>query len=129
MNDVASPPRKTALYPVLAVDNPSRAADEFQQLMPLETVFKTDWYHHLKSADESMQLGFVRHDHDSVPPDQKKAVQGVFITIESEDTTADWDRLKDKFDTVVPLTDEDWGQRHFIIRLSSGLLVDIVELI
>ena len=129
MTDQAQRPHKTALYPVMAVESPSKAAAEFQRLLPLETVFQTDWYQHLKSADNELQLGFVRHDHDSVPPDQRTVAQGVFITVESMDTKADWDRLKDQFDIAVPLTDESWGQRHFIVRLSSGLTVDFVELL
>lgn len=129
MIELAHQPKKTALYPVVAVDSSSNAAAEFQRLLPLETVFQTDWYQHLKSADGALQLGFVRHDHDSVPPDQRTAAQGVFITVDSADTAADWDRLKDEFDIAVPLTDENWGQRHFIVRLSSGLMVDFVELL
>ena len=129
MIDPALHPRKTALYPVMAVEDPSKAAAEVRQLLPLDPVFQTDWYQHLKSADGVLQLGFVRQDHDSVPPDQRTAARGVFITVDSGDTTADWDRLKDTCDIAVPLTDEDWGQRHFIVRLSSGLLVDFVELL
>ena len=129
MIEPAQLPRKTALYPVLAVESPSRAAAEFQRLLPLETVFQTDWYQHLRSTDDALQIGFVRRDHDSVPPDQQTAAQGVFITVDSADASADWDRLKDEFDIAVPLTDEDWGQRHFIVRLSSGLMVDVVELL
>ena len=129
MIDQAYHPKMTALYPVMAVENPSEAAAEFRRLLPFEAVFQTDWYQHLKSADGALQLGFVRHDHDSVPPDQRKVAQGIFITVDSADTTADWDRLKDKVDIAVPLTDEAWGQRHFIVRLSSGVMVDFVELL
>ena len=129
MSDQAHHPDKSALYPVMAVENPSKAATEFQRLLPLETVFQTDWYQHLRSADGALQLGFIQHDHESVPADQRKAARGIFITVDSADTTADWDRLKDEFDIAVPLTDENWGQRHFIVRLSSGLMVDFVELL
>ena len=119
----------SALYPVVAVDWPKTTAAAFQSLFPLEPVFETDWYVHLKSADGRLQIGFVRFDHESVPAAERAAVQGAFVTLDADDVAALWEKVKTDLEVVLPLTDEAWGQRHFIGRLPGGVLVDIVQLL
>lgn len=119
----------TALYPVVAVDQPTITATEFRRLFPLETVFETDWYVHLKSPDGRLQIGFVRFDHESVPAADRNRVQGTFVTLDADDVAALWEEVKADLVVVLPLTDESWGQRHFIARLPGGVLVDIVQLL
>ena len=47
----------------------------------------------------------------------------------SEPPKALWEKVKTDLEVVLPLTDEAWGQRHFIGRLPGGVLVDIVQLL
>lgn len=119
----------TALYPVVAVDRPAVTAAEFRRLVPLAPVFETDWYVHLKGEDPPLQIGFVRFDHESVPAAHQYCARGTFVTVDADDVAALWARVKADFDIVLPLTDEAWGQRHFITRLAGDLLVDIVQLL
>ena len=119
----------SALYPVVAVDDPQATATAFQRLFGLERVFETGWYVHLKSVHDDRQIGFVRFDHDSVPGNYRIPVRGTFVTIDAADVAGIWRDLKGQLDVVVPLTDEAWGQRHFICRLPGDVLVDVVQLI
>lgn len=50
-------PGISALYPVVAVDQPATTAAAFRHLFPLEPVFETDWYVHLKSSDSRGRVG------------------------------------------------------------------------
>ena len=49
--------------------------------------------------------------------------------MDADDVAALWDKVKGDLEVVLPLTDETWGQRHFIGRLPGGVLVDIVQLL
>ena len=132
MGQAAAPDRGdglSALYPVVAVDQPAATAAAFRRLFRLEPVFEADWYVHLKSPDGRLQIGFVRFDHESVPASEQAPVQGTFITLDADDVAALWEDVKTDLDVVLPLTDESWGQRHFIGRLPGGVLVDIVQLL
>lgn len=122
-------PGVSALYPVVAVDRPAATAAAFRALFPLEPVFETDWYVHLKSPDDRLQIGFVRFDHDSVPAAARASVRGAFVTLDADDVAALWEAVKADLEVVVPLTDEPWGQRHFIGRLPGDVLVDVVQLL
>lgn len=119
----------TALYPVIAVEQPVTTAAEFRRLFGLETVFETDWYVHLKNHNSVLQIGFVQSDHESIPTEHKLNVCGTFVTIDAIDVAVLWEQMKDDLKIIVPLTDESWGQRHFIAEISGGVLVDIVQLL
>lgn len=121
----------TGLYPVVGVEKPHETAAAFHRLFGLEPVFETDWYVHLKKPNSDLQIGVVRFDHPSVPPLARRSVDGIatFVTIDATDVAAVWSDLQLQLDVVVPLTDEAWGQRHFIGRLPGGVMVDVVQLL
>jgi hypothetical protein len=115
----------SAIYPVLCVDDPIKAAESFTKAFGLRPVFKENWYVHLKS--ESHQIGFVSDKHESIPIEIGYKSQGNFITIDSNDVNESWKKLKDEFEVLVPIKNEPWGQRHFICRLYDGVVVDVVQ--
>lgn len=117
----------SAIYPVICVSSPSENARSFKALFPLDVVFETDWYVHLKSG--SFQLGFVRFDHASVPLTNRSISKGAFITVDADDVKSVWDQKHKELQIVQPLTDESWGQRHFICQMPDGVLVDVVQML
>ncbi len=121
----------SAIYPVVGVEAPVQTAAAFQELFGFEAVFESDWYVHLMRAEGQLQVGFVRYDHESVPAAAKRTVKNTatFVTIDADDVGALWGELQAKLDVVVPLTDEDWGQRHFVCRLPGDVMVDVVQLL
>ena len=124
---IGKAPGITALYPVVAVEEPAATAAAFRRIVPLDAVFEADWYVHLKHPDSDRQIGFVRFDHDSVPLADRVPVRGAFVTLDADDVAALWEAMSADLDVVLPLTDEAWGQRHFIARLPGGVLVDVVQ--
>ncbi len=119
----------SALYPVVAVENPKASAAALRDLASLEPVFEEDWYVHLADTSSGRQVGFVRFDHESVPQTDQKPAGGLFVTMDADDVAAVWADKKDTLDVVHPLTDEAWGQRHFICRIPGGVLVDVVQML
>ena len=119
----------SALYPVIAVAEPAATAADLEALLPMERVFSADWFVQLVSADGRLQLGLVRYDHESVPVGWQNPSSGLFVTVDTDDASAAWSSLEDRFEVVQPLRDEEWGQRHFILRLNGDILVDVVEML
>ncbi len=113
------------IYPVLCVKDPAQAAAAFQKAFGLQPVFEENWYVHLKSGN--LQIGFLSDKHDSIPKSMGVKSEGNFVTIDSDDVNGAWVKLKDQFEVLVPIKDEQWGQRHFICRLCEGVVVDVVQ--
>lgn len=120
-----------SLFPDICSEDPKRAAEFYAALLGLEVVFENGWYFQLRSPhDPAIQLAFVRRDHESVPPRWQVQAQGVFVTIEVEDADAVHRRAQELgLEIAYPLTDEAWGQRHFMVADPDGLPVDVVQLI
>lgn len=54
--------------------------------------------------------------------------QGVYVTLQVADAAAVLEHAKEQGAPVVlPLKDEDWGQRHFVTRDPHGTIVDVVQ--
>lgn len=124
-----APGHFTSIYPVVAVEVPATTAKEFQQLFELGTVYETDWYVHLKSADGQKQIGLIQSGHEIMPVCHRGKVHGTLVTIESNDSKAVCVQAKDEVKILHPLADEAWGQRDFNAELSGGVLVDVVQLL
>ena len=128
---MAGTAKLTALYPVVGVESPGETSAAFQKHFGLAPVFETEWYVHLKAPESELQLGLVRYDHKSVPAAARRPIEGTgcFVTIDADDVAAIWRARNEELEILQELTDEDWGQRHFICRLPGGLMVDVVQLL
>ena len=118
------------LYPLLITDKLNECEQFYADLFGFKTVFKQDWYIQLLHESTGTELAFM------VPnaANQPKALHagfagaGLVLSFEVDDAKKEYERLSSRNLTmVVPLTDEEWGQRHFIIRDPTGTYVDIVQ--
>ncbi|MFN0247709.1 MAG: VOC family protein [Kofleriaceae bacterium] len=117
----------TRTYPVLATTDVSYAAQFYEQHFGLRRRYTSDWYVHLDHPTHpDVNLALVAKDHPSVPPSGRTAAAGVLLTIEVADATAEFAKLC-HLAVIVPVRDEAWGQRHFIVGGPDGVLIDIVE--
>jgi len=118
-----------ATYPVICAEDIGACREFYVSLFGFRPVFEVDFYVHL-GGGEGVQLGFVKADHESVPDALPRPAAGVFVTIESDDVDAlhEWARTLG-VDVVYTLRDEEWGQRHFMVRDPAGLFVDVVKYI
>ncbi len=118
----------TSFYPVLGVTNPRAAAAFFTEHFRFEETFHTHWYVSLRRGQH--ELAFLNHEHPTIPDGFRSPVAGVLLNIEVDDATAEYRRLTEEGLTArLPLRDEDFGQRHFIIEAPEGFLVDVIEAI
>jgi catechol 2,3-dioxygenase-like lactoylglutathione lyase family enzyme len=120
-----------ALFPVLCSRNVAAARDFYVRLFGFRVVFDADWYVQLLDpGTPAVQLGFVAHDHETVPPRFRALPRGVLVTVEVDDVDAVFARARDLGLSIeMSLRDEEFGQRHFMTVDPDGLLVDVVKVI
>ncbi len=120
-----------SLFPVICTDDVKGSSDFYQKLLGLEPVFEADWYVQLQAAGEpTVEIAFVQRTHPSVPQGHQNLPAGVIVTLQSDDVDEIHARAESQgLPIVLSLRDEAWGQRHFMTRDSTGLLLDIFKLI
>ena len=117
----------SSFYPVVQVDDPAPSATFFVEHLGFEPTFETDWYVSLRR--DHHEIAFLRHDHPTIPEGFRQPSRGLLVNLEVDDATAEHRRLVGErgLDERLPLRDEAFGQRHFILEAPGGLLVDVIE--
>jgi len=118
-----------SLFPVLCCRDLDASRDFYRAALGLEVVFECGWYTVLAApGDPSRQVAFVLPDHESVPAPFGVDAAGVLVTVEVDDAERVHERaVGADLPVVVPFRDEEFGQRHFMTRDPSGLLLDVVQ--
>lgn len=119
------------LFPDICSDDLIACRDFYRSLFGFEIVFEIDWYIQMKHPEnDALQIAFVRRDHPSVPRGDQDAARGVIVTLETDAVDPVYQRATELgLSPVLSLRDEEWGQRHFMVRDPNGLLVDVVQMI
>ena len=115
-------------YPLITTPRLFEARDFYVLHFAFEPLFQATWFVYLASPD-GPAVAFMHPDHPSSPPGPEAfSGLGMIFTIEVEDAEAAYRSLVASGAPLVhPLTDEDWGQRRFMTRDPSGMLVDVVQ--
>ena len=120
-----------SLFPVLCTEYIGECHGFYKNLFGMHAAFEIDWYVQLQSSgNSSIQIGFVKIDHPSVPERFQAMPAGTIVTLEVEDADQYYAKAKKLgLHIEMSLRDEPWGQRHFMVLDPSGVLVDVVKLI
>ncbi|KIC38807.1 VOC family protein [Leisingera sp. ANG-M7] len=118
----------TQYYPVLQTNDVAGTAAFYQTHFGFRPAFEADWYVHLQSrTDPSVNLAILDGTHPTVPEAGRGNSAGVILNFEVEDAAAEYTRLTGAgLPVLKPLTDEDFGQRHFITADPNGVLIDVI---
>ncbi|MBZ0216881.1 MAG: VOC family protein [Fimbriimonadaceae bacterium] len=119
----------TQYYPVLMVEDVSEISTFYQMYFGFRSLFDSDWYVHLQSSeDENVNLAILQGDHETIPEVARGRVSGMLLNFEVEDVGAVYEELMAKdLPMLLALRDEPFGQRHFITRDPSGVLIDVIK--
>lgn len=117
----------TSFYPVLMVDDVAAAARFYREELGFETTFEADWYVSLRG--DSGELAILDRTHETIPAGFREPVRGLLLNVEVDDATAEHARLvgERRLPERLPLRDEAFGQRHFIVEAPGGVLIDVIE--
>ena len=113
----------TQFYPVLMTGQVADTARFFIDHLRFKALFESDWYVHLQSSeDDTVNLAVLQKDHDTVPRAARGAsAGGVLLNFEVADVDAEYARAQQTgLKIVLPLRDEDFGQRHFHRARAGG---------
>lgn len=116
-------------YPLITVKSLRESRDFFVKHFGMTVVFEASWVVMLGHDAETVALGLMTKDHPSVPPGPEEFDgKGMIVTVQVEDSAAVYERFVAADGPVhYALKVEPWGQRRFMTRDPSGILVDVVE--
>ena len=117
-------------YPVVITPNLEECRDFYVDHFGFDIVFEADWYIQLKH-ENGIELGFMRPNLSNQPPFLHETYdgKGIIVTYEVGDAGREYEKAQ-KIEGVMivyPYTEEEWGQKHFILKDPAGVFVDIVE--
>lgn len=117
----------TSFYPVLMTGDVPTTAAFYRDAFGFETTFEADWYVSLRLG--TFELAILDHAHATIPPGYGAPARGLLLNLEVEDVDALHDRLvaRQQLQPVLPLRDEDFGQRHFLLEGPDGVLIDVIQ--
>lgn len=118
------------IYPLLITDKLHECAEFYVSNFGFSKVFEQDWYVHMVHEKSGAELAFMVTGATSQPKELHAGFtgEGMVYGFETDDAAAEFERLsKAGVPMVVELKDEEWGQRHFIVRDPAGVYVDVVQ--
>lgn len=119
----------TNAYPLIITQDITRCAAFYTEHFDFDIVFEADWYIQLLSSN-GIELGILIEGAGNQPDALKTAYagSGVVFTFEVENAKAEYEQFKASgTECLLEYTEEDWGQKHFIIQDPAGMFIDIVE--
>lgn len=122
-------PNFKALFPFVVTPNITESAAFYQEHFGFDVVYDEDWYKHLMRAD-GYQLGFLTPNLEGQPKEVRAehSGKGFALTFEVDNIEESLQYFKDQgVQFTLEYTEEEWGQRHFVILDPSGTSVDIVQ--
>lgn len=119
-----------SFYPVLIAEDVETSVRFYVQHMGFEPTFESDWYVSIKHRENpAYELAVLQRDHPTIPEGFRgRSSSGLLLNFEVSDATAEYERLREAgMRIVLPLRDEDFGQRHFIGVGPGGVMIDVIE--
>lgn len=119
----------TSYYPVIMTRDVAGTAAFYGRHFGFRPLFTADWYVHLQLAgDASVNLAVLDGSHGTIPEGHRGTAGGLLLNFEVEDVDAvHADLVAAGLSIVLPLRDEAFGQRHFIIADPNGVLIDVIK--
>lgn len=120
-----------SFYPVIMTKDIEPVSTFYQTYFGFTLSFATDWYVSLKNSGgpQEFELAVLAHNHPTVPDGFGFNARGLILNFEVADAAAEYHRLVEEagLSPALPLRDEEFGQRHFILTDPAGNLVDIIQ--
>lgn len=119
----------TQYYPVIQTNDVQTTKAFYVDNFRFKVSFDADWYCHLQSTeDQTVNLAILQGDHETIPAEGRGTAAGVILNFEVEDVDAEFRRAENAgLPILKTLTDEAFGQRHFITCDPNGVLIDVIK--
>ncbi|MEM8987585.1 MAG: VOC family protein [Pseudomonadota bacterium] len=119
----------TQYYPVIQTNDVAATRAFYVDNFRFNMSFDADWYCHLQSReDPKVNIAILKDDHETIPEEARGTISGLILNFEVEDVDVEFHRAKKGgLPIIKTLTDEAFGQRHFITRDPNGVLIDVIK--
>lgn len=119
----------TQYYPVIQTNNVQGTKAFYVDNFRFKVAFDADWYCHLQSSeDPKVNLAILKGDHETIPTEGRGSTGCMILNFEVEDVDTEFQRAeKAGLPILKTLTDEAFGQRHFITHDPNGVLIDVIR--
>lgn len=117
------------LFPITITTKLVECKGFYTKFFNFDVVFEADWYIHMRH-ESGIELAVMQPDLSNQPKFLHGAYagEGVVYSFEVDDAKSEYERLKALGATIIyELTDEEWGQRHFILKDPAGVSIDLVQ--
>ena len=117
------------LFPTTITPQIVETKDFYTKFFNFEVVFEADWYIHLRH-ESGIEIAVMLPDLKNQPEflHASYAGNGIVYSLEVDDAKTEYARLTDLGAPIVTeLKDEEWGQRHFMLKDPAGMVVDVVQ--
>lgn len=120
----------TSSYPVLMCDHLKETALFFEDFFQFRVTFQSDWYISLVNEESGSELAFIVSQHETIPAAYRYQARGVIFNIEVDDVDSIYQTMSQaQLPVLLPIKNEEFGQRHFIVESPGGFLVDVIQVI
>ncbi|MFD5934345.1 VOC family protein [Streptomyces sp. NPDC060333] len=119
----------TGFYPVICTERLVESVAFYRTLFGFETTYTSDWYVSLRQPEPPHhELALVAAGHETVPEAFRRPAGGLLLNFEVADVDAEYARLVTGagLKLELPLRNEAFGQRHFIVAAPDGVLIDVI---
>lgn len=98
----------------------------YTTLFDFQINYDSDWFIHLMSTNQQLELGIIDKKNDLVPASFQKEPNGFYLTFVVDDAEELFEIAKQNNFTIVnePI-DTDYGQRRLLLKDPDGTLVDV----
>ncbi|WP_284645386.1 VOC family protein [Paenibacillus silviterrae] len=124
--------RVNSFYPVIMTDKVEESAHFYKHYFGFEAVFESEWYVSLRKTEHDItyELALLDGFHETIPAQSRGLTQGLILNFEVNDVDDWYDRfiMQEQLPLLLPLRDEEFGQRHFITSDPNGVLLDIITI-
>lgn len=119
----------TQYYPVVQTSDVAKTKAFYIDHFRFKVSFDADWYCHLQSSEDvGVNIAILDGNHETIPAEGRGTINGLILNFEVEDVDAEFERMQGAgLPILKPLTDEIFGQRHFITRDPNGVLIDVIK--
>ncbi|MEP3045977.1 MAG: VOC family protein [Roseibium sp.] len=117
-------------YPVLMTINVAETARFYQDNFKFKVMFEADWYVHLQSEEDgTVNLAVLDQNYETIPEAKRgQGSCGLLLNFEVDDVDAIYEATQHKgLPILLPVKDEDFGQRHFITQDPNGVMIDVIK--
>lgn len=107
-------------------NNLAESREFYTRLFDLEVDYDSDWFVHLISKDNRLELGIIKRTNEMVPEGYQNNPQGFYVTFVVKNADNVFERAKEEgLDILSEPTATFYGQRRLLLKDPNGTLVDV----